>query len=222
LLLRVTDATCGAIRVGVSTGGAVERGVQFRTHPNVDRTLFSMENKIGLKDVTKPFPTTAVNPLAVLRWRYVSTDESAAPLLINCWPSDAGHESTVNIEYELGNSSAVPAARELRNVVISIPTGGASGGQPTVAQVDGEFVYNSRAGCVEWHLPVIDASNPSGSLEFSTGAVPADSFFPVSVSFVSKHTYAEVAVTTVAANATQTPVDFVFDSSLVPESFTIV
>eukprot|EP00173_Palmaria_palmata_P003290 Plantae.Rhodophyta-Palmaria_palmata.ctg3433.p1 GENE.Plantae.Rhodophyta-Palmaria_palmata.ctg3433~~Plantae.Rhodophyta-Palmaria_palmata.ctg3433.p1 ORF type:complete len:201 (+),score=30.59 Plantae.Rhodophyta-Palmaria_palmata.ctg3433:64-603(+) len=177
------------------------------------------EGIVGLKDPAKPFPTTAVtaNPLAVVRWRYVSKEESAAPLLINCWPSDSGSESTVNIEYELGANAA---AKDLRNVVISIPVGG--GSQPTVTEVDGEFVYNPRAQCVEWHLAVIDESNRTGSLEFTTGLVDASTFFPVSVSFSSKATYAQICVSSVEAADTGVAVNYAFDSSLTPESFTVV
>jgi coatomer subunit delta len=219
LLLRVTDPAAAQVRLAVATGDAAGRGVQFKTHPNVNRTLFVTEGIVGLKDATKPFPTTAVtaNPLAVLRWRFVSKEESAAPLLINCWPSDGGSESTVNIEYELGST---PASRDLRHVVISVPVGSAS--QPTVSQCDGEFVYNARAQCVEWHLAVIDDSNRTGSLEFTTGQVSAEAFFPVSVSFTTKFTYAQVVVSSVSGAETGEPVEFAYESTLTPESFTIV
>lgn len=212
LMLRITDASKAAVRLQVSTGGAESSGIQFRTHPNVDRTLFSTQSLIGLKDSKRPFPTG--NPLGVLRWRLVTKDESKAPLLINCWPSDNGDESVVNIEYELG------ANRELRDVVISIPIG--SGSQPTVSQCDGEFVYNARTQSVEWQLALIDESNSQGSLEFSTAAVDANSFFPVNVTFSSKHTYAPITVGQVALAATGENVEFGHDVSLVPETFSIV
>lgn len=212
LMLRITDSAKAAIRLQVSTGGADNNGIQFRTHPNVDRTLFSTQGLIGLKDSTRPFPTG--NPLGVLRWRLVTKEESRAPLLINCWPSDNGDESVVNIEYELGSN------KELRDVVITIPIG--SGSQPTVSQCDGEFVYNSRSQCVEWRLALIDESNSAGSLEFSTAAVDANSFFPVNVTFSSKHTYAPVSVGSVVMTASGEPVEFGHEVSLAAEKFTIV
>eukprot|EP00178_Gracilaria_changii_P018939 TRINITY_DN549_c0_g1_i1.p1 TRINITY_DN549_c0_g1~~TRINITY_DN549_c0_g1_i1.p1 ORF type:complete len:643 (+),score=117.58 TRINITY_DN549_c0_g1_i1:154-1929(+) len=212
LMLRITDSAKAAIRLQVNVGDAESKGIQFRTHPNVDRTLFSTQKLIGLKDPNRPFPTG--NPLGVLRWRFVSKDESMAPLLINCWPSDSGSESVVNIEYELG------ANKELRDVVISIPIGSSS--QPTVNQCDGEFVYNSRSQSVEWRLAIIDQSNSQGSLEFSTGAVDANSFFPINVSFSSKNTYAPVTVAGVTSNVSGEAVEFGNEVSLIPDTFRIV
>lgn len=212
LMLRITDSAKAAVRLQVSTGGAESSGIQFRTHPNVDRTLFSTQGTIGLKDAKRPFPTG--NPLGVLRWRLVTKDESKAPLLINCWPSDGGDESVVNIEYELG------ANKELRDVVITIPIG--SGSQPTVSQCDGEFVYNGRTQSVEWRLAMIDESNSQGSLEFSTAAVDANSFFPINVSFSSKYTYAPITVSQVALVASGENVEYGHDVSLVPDTFSIV
>lgn len=212
LMLRITDSSKAAIRLNVSTGDAESNGIQFRTHPNVDRTLFSSKGLIGLKDPKRPFPTG--NPLGVLRWRLVTKDERKAPLLINCWPSDNGDESVVNIEYELG------ANRELRDVIVSIPIG--SSGQPTVTQCDGEFVYNARSSSVDWRLSFIDQGNPQGSLEFTTGPVDANSFFPINVTFSSKYTYAPITVSQVSLNATGEAVEFGHDISLVPEKFSIV
>lgn len=212
LMLRITDTAKAAIRLQVNTGDAESRGITFRTHPNVDRTLFSTQHIIGLKDPARPFPTG--NPLGVLRWRYVTDDESMAPLLINCWPGDNGDESQVNIEYELG------ANKELRDVVITIPVG--SGSQPTVSQCDGEFIYNPRSQSVEWSIALIENSNRQGSLEFSTARVDASNFFPIEVSFSSKYTYAPVAVAKVSAATTGEPIEFGHEVSLVPDVFSIV
>lgn len=212
LMLRISDSSKAAVRLQVSTGDAESNGIQFRTHPNVDRTLFSTQGLVGLKDSKRPFPTG--NPLGVLRWRLVTKDESRAPLLINCWPSDNGEESVVNIEYELGSN------KELRDVVVTIPIG--SGSQPTVSQCDGEFVYNSRQQSVEWRLAMIDASNSQGSLEFSTAAVDANAFFPINITFSSKYTYAPVTVSQVRLTASGENVEFGHDVSLVAESFSIV
>lgn len=94
--------------------------------------------------------------------------------------------------------------------------------QPTVSQCDGDFVYKARSQNVEWCLPLIDQSNPQGSLEFSTGAVDANNFFPINVSFSSKHTYAPIQVSQVAMKASGEPVEFGHEISLVSETFSIV
>ena len=45
----------------------------------------------------------------------------------------------------------------------------------------------SKDNLLLWEVPLIDAGNRSGSLEFSVpGQVDTDVFFPISVAFVSK------------------------------------
>ena len=63
---------------------------------------------------------------------------------------------------------------------------------PVVAECDGDYTYEKR-GALLWQLPVIDASNKTGSMEFSCGG-NADDFFPVHVSFYSKKSYSEIRV----------------------------
>lgn len=210
LMLRITDPSKGAIRVAVDVGEVP--GLQMRTHPNIDKPLYASQKVLGLKDPNRPFPTG--NPLGVLRWRLSSKDESMCPILINCWPSESGDESQVNIEYELA------AKKQLQDVVITIPIG--TGNQPTVSNCDGEFVYNSRTQNVEWRIPMIDSSNAQGSLEFSCAAMDSSNFFPVNVSFACKQTYAEIQVQKVFGATTNEPVQFTHDATLIPETFTIV
>ena len=64
---------------------------------------------------------------------------------------------------------------------------------PVVAECDGDYTYEKRSGSLMWQLPVIDASNKTGAMEFSCGG-NADDFFPVRVSFYSKKSYSEIKV----------------------------
>ena len=66
-------------------------------------------------------------------------------------------------------------------------------GAPVVGDVDGEYHYESKKHVLQWRLPVIDASNKTGSMEFSIPAIP-DDFFPITVSFVSTKLYCHVEV----------------------------
>lgn len=66
-------------------------------------------------------------------------------------------------------------------------------GAPVIGEIDGEYRHDSRRNTLEWCLPVIDAKNKSGSLEFSIAGQPND-FFPVQVSFVSKKNYCNIQV----------------------------
>lgn len=66
-------------------------------------------------------------------------------------------------------------------------------GAPVIGDLDGEYKHDSRRNILEWCLPVIDANNKTGSLEFSVAGQPND-FFPVNVSFVSKRNYCDIQV----------------------------
>lgn len=66
-------------------------------------------------------------------------------------------------------------------------------GAPVIGDLDGEYKHDSRRNVLEWCLPVIDANNKTGSLEFSITGQPND-FFPISVSFVSKRNYCDIQV----------------------------
>lgn len=65
----------------IETGG--NPGILFKTHPNMNKELFSNENILGLKDPNRPFPTGQAGDaggVGLLKWRMQSTDESIVPL----------------------------------------------------------------------------------------------------------------------------------------------
>lgn len=66
------------IYVQVESGG--NPNVLFKTHPNINKELFSNENILGLKDPNRPFPSGQGDGVGLLKWRMQSTDESVVPL----------------------------------------------------------------------------------------------------------------------------------------------
>lgn len=76
LTLRITDENLGRIKVQLQNDDT--HGIQLQTHPNVDKELFKTRSIIGLKNPTKPFPLNT--DVGVLKWRFVSLDDSAIPL----------------------------------------------------------------------------------------------------------------------------------------------
>lgn len=71
----------------IETGG--NPGVLFKTHPNMNKELFTNENILGLKDPNRPFPTGQAGDAAgvgLLRWRMQSADESMVPLTSGLYP----------------------------------------------------------------------------------------------------------------------------------------
>jgi len=188
LTLLITDAAMGKVTLPLQLGE--NTGFQFKTHPNINKQLFTTQNTLGLKDPSKAFPTGSA--LGVLKWRFATSDESMVPLLINCWPTqEASGGFSVNVEYELQRTQL-----ELRDVHISIPMPSAD--PPTITDGDGAS-YNKRDSVLTWVIPIIDNSNSSGSIEFTAGVDSPDAFFPIDVMFHSQRTFCEVDVPQVLA-----------------------
>ncbi|XP_068654574.1 coatomer subunit delta-like [Aristolochia californica] len=187
LSLQILNNEDGLIRVQIETGS--NQSVLFKTHPNINKELFSNENILGLKDSNRPFPTvTGDDPgPSLLKWRMQSVEESLVPLTINCWPSISGNETYVSMEYEASTMF------DLQNVVISVPLP-ALRGPPSVQQADGEWRYDARNSVLEWSILLIDNSNRSGSMEFVIPLVDSSVFFPINVGFTATKTYSDVKV----------------------------
>jgi hypothetical protein len=183
--LNVSDPELAKIRVTFDKSST--NTTPFQTHPNVDKKLFADENKIGLKNAEKPFPTHS--EVGVVKWRIQASDDSAIPLTINCWPTvNSDGSCDVNVEYEL-----LATHLELHDVVVSIPVPSGSG-SPVVSTVDGRYNYDSRRSILNWTIDVVDKSSSQGALEFSCKSKSEDDFFPVLVNFTSPGTYAGLSL----------------------------
>jgi hypothetical protein len=164
---------------------------------------------------SKPFPTNT--DVGVLKWRFQTTDDSQIPLSINCWPSENGQGGCdVNIEYELEQGVE---HLELEDVVITIPIPHGVNA-PVVAENDGDYTFDKRNG-LQWRLPVIDATNKTGSMEFSCGGNP-DDFFPVHVSFFSKKTYSQIQLLDCMDVSSDAPMKHSTEVTFYPEKYEIV
>lgn len=212
MTLRVTDENCGRIKLKLQ--GATNKNIQTQTHPNIDKELFRSKTMIGLKNPAKPFPLNS--GVGVLKWRFQTQDESEIPVSINCWPSDNGSGGCdVNIEFELEDASL-----QLNDVVISIPIPHGSG-MPNVSECEGEYTMDTRHGALLWQHPVIDASNKTGSMEFSVAGSP-DDFFPVTMSFQSSKSYSGISVLDCVETDSENPVKYASDTSFFAEKYEIV
>ena len=63
--MQVLNAEDSRLKVEVSQGQ--NTGFQMKTHPNIDKALYSSQSVLGLKDPQRPFP--AGSPLGILKWR---------------------------------------------------------------------------------------------------------------------------------------------------------
>lgn len=182
LQLRITDPSFTKLRLDLQASPT--HGAQFRTHPNVDKALFTSSSAIQLKDTSKRFP--ANNSIGVLRWRVASSADNAEilPITFTVWVNKGSDSTTVTVEYELTGTDS------LRDVVVTIPYGAA---EPAIASFDA--VYEVSGDSIDWNLGVVDESNPSGSFEFeSTGDGDENEFFPMSVRFSKTQPFVDVDV----------------------------
>ncbi|KAG5190246.1 coatomer protein complex,delta sub-unit [Tribonema minus] len=213
LSLTANDEGASRCKIVLAAGGPVPAGLAFQTHPKVNRALYDASRALALKDAGKGFPVG--RPVGVLRWSLATSDEAAAPLTVNCWPEDEGNGSVaVSLEYALGRG-----ARELHDVVISVPLGGAAA-PPRVTSADGgAYRHDAAAGALVWRLELIDNSNASGSLEFTVQSRDTEGFFPIQMQFTSSLLYAQLQVGGVVSIDAEAPIPFGMVSSLTTESY---
>lgn len=60
--------------------------------------------------------------------------------------------------------------------------------------MDGHYEVNRQTRTLDWQLPIIDASNKQGSLEFSIAGDDVNAFYPVRVAFISEKPFCDVDV----------------------------
>ena len=206
LVVHVEESSC--IRVLAELGD--NPGIQFKTHPNIDKALFNKSSTLGLKDPNRPFPTGSA--LGVLKWRISPKDESMMPVQISCWPSVSGAETYVNLEYE------VREGMSLENLQITIPLPG----PPQVNSCEfGDYQVDSRNGCLHWQIELVDDDNRSGSMEFVLSNADPDGIYPIELMFSSRDTFANLEVAGISRTADGQPVRYAATKSLVADSYIV-
>ncbi|KAI8976829.1 hypothetical protein BDB01DRAFT_853037 [Pilobolus umbonatus] len=184
LIMRITDPENGYIRFIVND--TANPGINFKTHPNIDREAFKFSKSVQMKNSNKSFPLD--QDLEMVRWKHITQDEKEVPLSISCWPFYAGNNvCNLNVEYDLEMDHM-----ELHDVTIDIPF-------PINARVDvshciGHYDVNIHKGILKWNLATVNRDNRSGTLECSISGDDMDAFFPVSVSFTSNQLISQVDV----------------------------
>lgn len=95
------------------------------------------------------------------------------------------------------------------------------GVHPSVTECEGDYNHDPRKSRLQWNIPVIDSSNPSGSMEFNCpSSIPGD-FFPLEVTFSSKNPYADLKVIDVTQIDDSSPVQFSSETIFYPEKYEI-
>ena len=182
LQLRISDPTLTKVKLDLVANAT--QGAQFRTHPNVDKSLFNNSKVIQLKDTSKGFPIN--QSVGVLRWSASAAADTAdiLPITFTVWTNQGSDESwTVTVEYELTGGDS------LRDVVVTIPY---ATSEPAVSSFDA--VYEVSGDSLEWSIGSVDGSNPTGLFEFEAQAKDEGEFLPMSVRFSKSKPFVDVDV----------------------------
>jgi len=183
LNLRVLDPSLTKLRLGLRADTA--HGAQFRTHPQIDRNVWTSSKVIQLNPSAqaKGFPVN--NSVVVLRWKATPKADvpSACPISFTAWINRNSDKCNVTIEYELTGGDA------LRDVTVAIPF---QAEPPRVTSLDA--TYEVGGDVLEWTVGDVDQSNSTGSFEFEAETADENDFFPMSVRFSKTSPFIDVDV----------------------------
>lgn len=204
LQLRIMDPALSKVKLSVT---AEHADAQFRTHPKVDKGLFSSQSIIQLKDQGQGFPVN--QQIGVLRWRTTIGD---APLAFTIWVNQgpSAGKYNVTVEYELAGEDT------LRDVIVNIPF---RRDEPTVTTMD--EVYEVSGDSLDWTIPSISEDNSTGSFEFEAEADEDNEFFPMTVKFRKESPIVPVDVHEVTLTEMSESLDFSKDVKVVAENYVI-
>lgn len=181
LQLRISDPSLTKVKLALQA--TASHGVQFRTHPNVDRNLFNSSKTIQMSNAARGFPVN--NSVGVLRWRASPKvdDANTCPITFTVWINKDSDKYNVTVEYELTGGDA------LRDVSIVIPY---QGSEPVVSSFDA--AYEVSGDMLEWNIGAVDDENSNGSFEFEAETNDENDFFPMTVRFSKTSPYIDVDV----------------------------
>jgi hypothetical protein len=182
LQLRISDPTLSKVKLDLVANAS--HGAQFRTHPNVDKAIFTNSKTIQLRDNSRGFPNNV--SVGVLRWTASAAADSTdvLPITFTVWVNKGAGESwTITVEYELAGGDS------LRDVSVTIPY---STSEPAVSSFDA--MYEVSGDSLEWAIGPIDENNPNGSFEFEAQAEDEAEFFPMKIQFTKTKPFIDVDV----------------------------
>ena len=184
LNLRIADPSLTKLTLALTANEGPLKA-KFRTHPNIDKNVFTSNKRIQLKDLTMKFPHN--NNIAVLKWRATAPADTSdvLPITFTAWVNKSDDSYSITVEYEMTTSSMTP----LRDVTVTIPY---KTSEPAVSSFDA--VYEVTGDSLEWNIGPVDAENSNGSFEFEAQADDESEFFPMIVSFAASRPFVEVDV----------------------------
>lgn len=92
-------------------------------------------------------------------------------------------------------------------------------GEPEISSTDA--VYEVMAGELQWSIPEVSASDPSGSLDFTCKGDAEDDFYPIAVKFSKSMPFCGVDVREVTLTELGEDVSFAKEARTLVDRYTI-
>lgn len=102
----------------------------------------------------------------------------------------------------------------------STPT--SAGSYPTVTSHTGDWQLNPSSHSLDWTIPLVNADDRSGTMEFSVGGDDVGAFFPVKVQFVGQGNTVGVRVGSVTMVESGEEVGYSEDAVVAVEKYEVV
>lgn len=184
---------------------------KYKVHPNLNKASFD-QNVLEVRDPSRAFRANTAAPL--VKWRAASTKEDFLPITLSCWPQSTSDGTQIVLEFELTDDSV-----SLENVKVAFPA--APQTRPTIQSAEpGEAEYDAGTGSVIWHIPVIDRSEGTGTLEF-TASTDQASLLPYTFTAVRRgSTKCPMDIVECYHQSSKDKIDFAMEKSSI-YSFTV-
>ena len=153
-------------------------GYQVKTHPNIDKTRFAAEQRLGLRDPSRAFPSQAISPM---KWRLQTTDRLMLPLLVTCTLSPSSSSDgtlDVRLDYQL-----ISGQNKLADLLVTVPLppNASQRGQARRGSA-GRLCYSRREAQLQWSVPAVKASGFS-EFKIFLHRYGTEVLYPITVKF---------------------------------------
>jgi len=206
-------------KIKIKLAGPLDQNFfKCRLHPKFDQKAFDSTGVLEFKDASSAFPVGSANAPILFRWRSIGPcmQASSVPFKLDLWPQPEDKRSVVTVTF-----THVKQGHTFNDVVVTIPC--ASSEPPSVSSAkDTEYHYDHKQKSLIWRIAEISDAISTGTLEFNVPEVDEDSFYPLSMQFVSKQTFAAPQVAAVMHADTGAAHEFNFSTRLSQESFQIL
>ncbi|KAI5956190.1 RET2 [Candida jiufengensis] len=156
----------------------------LKPHPNVDRSIFTKDHVLTVKDKSKTFPFNDQG-LNILMWKSNGKNEDLTliPIVVTAWVNiDENSIAQVTLEYELTSEFIESHPNEdfkIENVKILIPVL-----NDEIQLQENEVIsYDVIEQGTVFNIGSITTQEPSGSFEFSIPVESEDQLFPLELQF---------------------------------------